>query len=205
MKARAARLLAAVAGALLLVCALYGCVTAVALDEDRYPRDGALGEAAQEVLDYLRGRLDAMAAARFTQRERLHMEDVRALFDGARRLALGCLAAAAALGTAGALLGGRRTFGRGLLYGVAAFAGCFALLGLWALADFDGWFTAMHRLAFSNDLWLLPADSTLITLMPLSFFMQAVAAVAARFLSCMAAVVALGWDLSRARRRERET
>ena len=73
------------------------------------------------------------------------------------------------------------------------------------MADFDGWFTAMHRLAFSNDLWLLPADSTLITLMPLSFFMQAVAAVAARFLSCMAAVVALGWGLSRARRRERET
>ncbi|MCL1795580.1 MAG: DUF1461 domain-containing protein, partial [Clostridia bacterium] len=58
-------------------------------------------------------------------------------------------------------------------------AGC---LGIWALVDFSGWFTAMHRFAFANELWLLdPASSLLIRMTPLSFFINAVRIVALRF------------------------
>ena len=42
---------------------------------------------------------------------------------------------------------------------------------IWALADFDGLFVTFHRVAFSNEGWLLdPRTDLLIRLMPTNFF-----------------------------------
>lgn len=67
--------------------------------------------------------------------------------------------------------GRRRAFGRGMLRGFAALAAAGAALGIWAVADFDGFFTAFHRIAFDNEGWLLnPRTDLLIRLMPTDFF-----------------------------------
>lgn len=51
------------------------------------------------------------------------------------------------------------------------FAVFFIMLGIWAYADFNAFWTAFHRLAFRNDLWLLdPATDLMINLFPSEFF-----------------------------------
>ena len=47
----------------------------------------------------------------------------------------------------------------------------FGALLLWGLIDFDGLFTAFHRIAFTNEGWLLDARTDLLLrLMPVDFF-----------------------------------
>lgn len=44
-------------------------------------------------------------------------------------------------------------------------------IGIWGIVNFDGLFWTFHRVAFTNDLWLLnPATDLLVALMPLPFF-----------------------------------
>ena len=44
---------------------------------------------------------------------------------------------------------------------------------VWALADFEGLFVTFHRVAFTNDGWLLnPGTDMLIRLMPVDFFIS---------------------------------
>lgn len=67
-----------------------------------------------------------------------------------------------------------------------------ALAAAWACADFDSLFVLFHRLAFTNNLWLLnPATDLLIRLMPLSFFITYAAAIGAAWLIiCLASAAA---------------
>lgn len=171
------------AGLCVLIALLYMAVISFAFSPTAYPQEMPYGEMADELTAYLSGHADALSDSLFTQRERLHMEDVLALFEGGARIARACLWAGAALALSALLLGGRRRLGRGLLYGCAAFALLVAALGLWALLDFEGWFTRMHEMVFTNDLWLLdPAESMLIRMLPLDFFIQAVKTIVFRFL-----------------------
>ena len=58
-----------------------------------------------------------------------------------------------------------------MLRGMIGTAGLAVILIIWALADFDGLFVTFHRLAFTNDGWLLdPRTDLLIRLMPVNFF-----------------------------------
>lgn len=51
------------------------------------------------------------------------------------------------------------------------FAVVFTFLALWAYVDFDAFWTAFHKLAFRNDLWLLdPNTDLMINLFPAPFF-----------------------------------
>ncbi|WP_416326603.1 TIGR01906 family membrane protein [[Eubacterium] hominis] len=51
----------------------------------------------------------------------------------------------------------------------------FVMLGIWAYADFNAFWTAFHRLAFRNDLWLLdPSTDLMINLFPSEFFYKLV-------------------------------
>ena len=108
----------------------------------------------------------------FQPHEADHMADCRHLFSlaGALRWVSGGLALVFA--GAGILLRrNRKAFANGMLTGLAA-AGvlCLAVL-VWGAADFDGLFTAFHRLAFTNDGWLLDVRTDLlIRLMPTGFF-----------------------------------
>ena len=102
------------------------------------------------------------------------MADVRGLIRLDRTVLWISLAAAAALTVYGLL--SRRTapeFRRGIRAGLLIFAVLAGADALWALANFDGLFITFHRLAFTNDGWLLnPRTDLLIRLMPESFFIS---------------------------------
>jgi len=148
---------------------------ATGLPEAEYPGVGRMTAA------YLTGRAETFQYT-FRDgegRERLcfrdyeadHMADCRGLISlaGILRWVLG----GAALLLAAAGMFRRRAFAGGVLAGLAA-AGvlCLGLL-LWGLTDFGSLFTAFHRLAFTNEGWLLdPRTDLLIRLMPTSFFVD---------------------------------
>jgi len=111
----------------------------------------------------------------FHAREAAHMEDCRKLIALDRTVCLAALGAAillTAIGLAGGSPGPKRcAFGRGMLRSLRILGVLALLIGGWALADFDGFFRTFHRIAFTNDLWLMnPRTDLLIRLMPLSFF-----------------------------------
>ncbi|MDR0897015.1 MAG: TIGR01906 family membrane protein [Oscillospiraceae bacterium] len=195
---KSARIAAALAAVFLLLFSLYAAIASFTFDAAQYPTDAPFGEMAAELIAYLKGERAALSDTLFTERERLHMIDVAALFAGGRRIALGALCGAVALLALAAWRGGRKAIGQGVLIGIGAFMGLVAFIGLWALIDFDGWFTAMHQIVFTNDLWLLdPADSMLIQMLPIEFFMKAVRVIALRFLALLGLLALVAWLLNR--------
>ena len=125
---------------------------------------------------YLTGE-DGVTYACFQPHEAAHMADCRALIGLAGRVCILCLAALALTGlfpATGRRLRtpeGRRRLGKGMLTGLGIVLSLAIVLGAWAIEDFDGFFTAFHRIAFTNDGWLLnPRTDLLIRLMPTSFF-----------------------------------
>ncbi|MBQ8074276.1 MAG: DUF1461 domain-containing protein, partial [Clostridia bacterium] len=62
---------------------------------------------------------------------------------------------------------------RGMLATLRGLGAAAAVLVLWAVLNFDGLFVTFHRLAFTNDLWLLnPRTDLLIRLMPEEMFVD---------------------------------
>ncbi len=178
---KAAPFAAALAGVMLLTALLYQSVASVALRVSEYPAAGLFADMAKELVSYLKGELSGLSAL-FIEREAQHMRDVKALFDFAKALSVVCLWVGLPLLILGFAFGGRKRAAAGMLAGMGVFALAMAGFGAWAAIDFDGWFTAMHELVFTNDLWLLdPLTSGLIRMLPGSFFQEAVRKVALRF------------------------
>ena len=116
-----------------------------------------------------------------------HLDDCNRLVSTAAPWLLAC-----ALGAAGgiALLaarGQRRWLGRALVAAPALVLAAFALLGLWGALDFSGLFAAFHGALFPQGNWTFPAQSLLISLYPLDFWMG----MAALWLATTAAVAIL--------------
>ncbi len=108
----------------------------------------------------------------FSSREAEHMADCRDLIAlaGRFRWYLG-IAGLILLGVGAILWKHMKSFANGMLagFGVALAIGL-ALL-IWGMISFDGLFTAFHKLAFTNDLWLMnPETAMIIRLMPGTFF-----------------------------------
>ncbi len=107
----------------------------------------------------------------FQPHEADHMADCRNLIGlaGTLRWIIGCLVLLFA--AAGVLLRKHKAFSGGMFTGLGTAALVFAGLAGWALADFDGLFVTFHRVAFTNEGWLLdPRTDLLIRLMPVNFF-----------------------------------
>lgn len=187
---------AVLAAAMLLTALLYGEVAAIAMNVASYPKTKLFAGMAEELVGYLRNELPVLSHI-FIDREIEHMKDVKALFDGARVLSDFCLWGAIPLFALALWTGGRRRAGNGLLIGTGVFCGVLLFLVVWAAVDFDGWFTAMHRLVFTNELWLLdPLESKLIQMLPGTFFEGAARTVVLRFGGWVLGVVALGVGLA---------
>ena len=113
----------------------------------------------------------------YTEREVLHMKDVKGLVRGvyAVQWLTGLyLVAYAVIG----LYLGRRAFlprlMRRLAWGGGVTLGLVALVGLASLVGFDRLFLAFHLVSFSNDLWQLdPRRHYLIAMFPQGFFFDA--------------------------------
>ncbi len=118
----------------------------------------------------------------FNEREVTHLKDVKALvrLDYAALIATGLYCAAYA---ALAFCYRRPAYRRDLA--VAGFSGgilslgILAIVGVTALADFDGFWQQFHLLSFTNDLWLLdPSRDFLIMMFPEGFWANSVIVVA---------------------------
>ena len=155
------------------------------------------------IADYLTGKADTLPD--FSEKENAHMADCRGLIALDTGVCLGALAGAAVL----ILLAFRRrpgrervrAFGRGLCWSLWIAGGLALVLGIWAAADFDGLFITFHRVAFTNDLWLLdPRTDLLIRLMPIDFFTALGRKGLLMFLPVPLALGVAGFLLSRDRR-----
>ena len=115
--------------------------------------------------------------AAFSEQERIHLQDVKALVDLTRNLlyASCTLLLLTVLLLLRGFLSNRRPFTPFLIKGLRYAGGVLVLFvmaaGVWGILDFNGAFTFLHRLAFRNELWLLdPRQDLLIQLMPQPFF-----------------------------------
>jgi len=170
--------LAVILSLIMLLGLLCACVLATGLNaplmEEQFCRYGYAAQVekerlpaiAGEVVDYLAGRRADLPT--FQAHEQAHMVDVRNLF----RLAMGV----SALGIPAmiALWLGRKKGFLGVYWKTAAgFLGVIALLVIWGAMDFGSLFVLFHRLAFTNNLWILnPATDLMIQLMPTAFFID---------------------------------
>ncbi|HCX64141.1 MAG TPA: TIGR01906 family membrane protein [Eubacteriaceae bacterium] len=116
--------------------------------------------------------VDGESTLLFNEREIIHMDDVKKLFDGG--LLIRNIGAVIALGVMAYGLRRRdQMVLQALIYSVGFF---FALMGIFALLmtlDFQSLFHRFHEIFFTNDYWILDPDkSVLINMVPLAFFMQ---------------------------------
>ena len=140
---------------------------------------------ADEVVDYLAGRREDLPT--FQAHEQAHMVDVRNLF----RLAMGI--AAMGIPAAAVLWLGRKRGSLAVYWKTAAgFLGVLALLVIWGAIDFGSLFVLFHRVAFTNNLWILnPATDLMIQLMPTAFFIDYAARIGLLF-AALALMTLLG-------------
>ena len=114
----------------------------------------------------------------FNERETLHMVDVKALYQNAIRVRNGCVITAVILLVLSVLIGKKSFFSvlrSGWKNGILLTGAVILFIAIWALADFNQFWTNFHLLFFDNDLWLLdPNTSIMINLFPGSFFFDLV-------------------------------
>jgi hypothetical protein len=155
----------------------------------------------------------------FTQREIEHMHDVRVLFAQGRAVRRAALALLGVTVVAAWLADRRRWAARGpwrgfsrrseqgslhfLLGSRAAFwaaglgTSLLILVGAALTAGFSVAFDWFHLMLFTNDLWQLPEESMLITLLPLEQFQRLAVFIVAGFALCLILFVIAGRGLAR--------
>lgn len=160
-----------------------GAARATGLTED------GVESATHTLVEYLRGRRDSIdlqapvygtAQEVFNAREKAHMVDVKALFDGGRRIRAWLFALGGLMVALGAMLAQKaraKRCNRARLTACCVWIGLLGALALVCLIDFNAVFLRFHALFFDNDLWMLdPRTDLMIRLLPEPFF----AAVASR-------------------------
>ena len=133
----------------------------------------------------------------FSSREAEHMADCRDLIAlaGRFRWYLG-IAGLILLGIGAILWKHMKSFANGMLVGFGVALAIGLALLIWGMISFDGLFTAFHKLAFTNDLWLMnPETDMIIRLMPGTFFrslgIKVLLAIVPAALASLAAAVVL--------------
>ncbi|MGN1390322.1 MAG: TIGR01906 family membrane protein [Bulleidia sp.] len=141
--------------------------------------------ASDALLDYLRGNrddivyeaeVDGTVREVFDERETIHMQDVRTLYQRAVGLRNGLVIAGAGILALVYFLNRRRMSVLGLVRSGFQNGAVFVLMlvgaiGLYGAADFTSFWTSFHEFFFDNDYWLLdPNVSIMINLYPENFF-----------------------------------
>ena len=127
-----------------------------------------------------------------------HLDDCYTLINSAIPV-LWCCAGAALAGLAFLVLSGRRRqAGHVLLCAPAVLAAVMLALGAWAALDFNGFFGAFHGLLFPKGNWTFPAQSLLICMLPLDFWVSMAALWLAVTLAACIIAMLLGRRLSKA-------
>ena len=149
------------------------------------------------ITDYLSGSadtfqhiftVDGTEYAAFNQKEQHHMADVQNLFELCRFMIWACLGVLVFSGIALRKRIRWRTLRCTLLCILAVVTAVIIL----ACIDFNSLFILFHKIAFTNDLWLLnPRTDMLIRLMPLEFFIGYAAIIGCCWLLGMAGLLAV--------------
>ena len=170
----------------------------------------ALFEATDALLSYIKGNREDISCVQevhgverevFDERETAHMVDVRMLYQNARVVCflLTGMGIAAFLfifavykkkqiSLDTALVSIKDGFRQVTL----AFVIVVSFLVVYALIDFNRFWTVFHQIFFSNDLWLLdPRVSIMINMFPEEFFFGMVMRIVAGFVICYAAIALL--------------
>lgn len=137
----------------------------------------------------------------FTEREILHMADVRNLFASGLLLRNSAIVLLLLLGIY-LYRANRALLAQALVGGCLLFFVLGAVTGLLLAVRFDEMFVLFHEVFFGNDLWLLdPQESILINMVPQPFFVAASKRIllTAAILSGLAGVA--GWLLRRCRQK----
>ncbi len=116
----------------------------------------------------------------FYEREKVHMVDVVALFNGFALMRN--LSFIVAVLLSAILIYKKRTLWllSSFRTAVYIFILFLAALGVWAIIDFNSLWTIFHLVLFTNDLWLLDANiSIMINMFPLPFFYNMVTTILA--------------------------
>lgn len=156
--------------------------------------DEDLLKSTDALLDYLKGKREDISVSAevngierevFTERESLHMVDVRKLYDNA-------MLAKNIAGTVSLLLfllivtvwkkDRYAILKDGFENGLFMIGSCVFCILIWAVADFNNFWMDFHYLFFDNDLFLLdPSSSIMINMFPESFFFDLVLLIIASF------------------------
>ena len=138
----------------------------------------------------------------FNQRELTHLKDVKGLIQLAYRLQLASLAYIVAYVLINfALRRGAfwRDLARRLIWGSGATIAMLAVLGLWAVIDFDSLFLLFHLVSFSNELWQLSPGDKLLLMFPQGFFNDAALFVAAAAIGEAIIIGGVAWGILKLR------
>ena len=153
------------------------------------------------LLDYLKDRRDDILVKAkvngverevYNERETLHMVDVKKLYQTALlvrniTLFLGIVLLIYLMVSAKCSL--KQILRQGFVKGNLLIGGIVLFVAVWALADFDAFWTNFHLLFFDNDLWLLdPRTSIMINLFPGSFFFDLVIRIILLYVGILIAV-----------------
>lgn len=165
------------------------------IEREEYPK------VAKDVARYLSGRSQSLSSGdlEYSQRESLHMADVKGLVIIGRRLLLIGLLLPLVLFVYLSRCKHPRHAYQSMLGGALAFAGMILAFGAAGLLfDFDRLFTAFHKLLFTNDLWVLdPGQDIVIGLMPLPFFMWTAKAIAGIYAVWLCIFIGTGYGIFR--------
>lgn len=134
----------------------------------------------------------------FNQRELTHLKDVKGLIQLAYRLQLASLAYIVVYVLINfALRRGAfwRDLARRLIWGSGATIAMLAVLGLWAVIDFDSLFLLFHLVSFSNELWQLSPGDNMLLMFPQGFFNDAALFVAAAAIGEAIIIGGVAWGL----------
>jgi len=137
---------------------------------------GNLTEIAQKLITYFNSDEEFVDISVYNQRDIEHLKDVKGLIQLVYRLQFISLAYIAVyLGFNFLLLGGAfwRQLARRIIWGSGTTITILAILGIFALVDFDQFFLLFHLVSFRNDLWQLYPGDTLLAMFPEGFFNDA--------------------------------
>lgn len=201
---------------ILLICAVFLTILdAACFDRSFYEKEYDKNATAQVIqiseedlmrvthhlLDYIQDKEEVLSISAkiagiernvFDERDTAHMIDVKALYLGAMSVRNVAFVAAAGLLIWNAFLLKKDVF---VSLGVSFYKAlgifmtiCIAVI-VGAAIDFDSLWRLFHRIFFTNDLWLLdPNVSVLINMVPLQFFFDLVTKIVVLFIGFLAAV-----------------
>ncbi len=159
---------------------------------------GNLTEIAHKLITYFNSNAEFVDISVYSQRDIVHLKDVKGLIQLVYRLqfvSLGYIAVYIAFNLLA--LGGafwRKLAGR-IIWGSWTTIALLAALGLAAIVDFDQFFLLFHLISFRNDFWQLFPGDNLLTMFPEGFFQDAALFIAGATIVEAIVIGAVAWYL----------